>query len=319
VVTHQPWCASSPYEENYGEVAYSNFYTEESTISCEWDSLFVVGLVDVPSTDFSIKIKIYYNPTGTPIPLLYAGIFEDWDVGDAQNNAVGMDTLHNIIYAYDVADPNTVFGLFRAPFYDGQMFNMTGVSNPRYVYPNSGFCADWGLDSLYFLMTRPGYYQTATVPDTDMSILAVPPPFALNPGDKHIEVWFDFGRSLSDGLTWEQWYHKLLRYAGFYRGDVNASDSLELPSLDVSDLVYLINYLYAGGPYPQPFIDQGNVDGKGPYGGPVDTVCPKNNVDVQDLVYLYNYVFKGGPAPIDYVRFIPQFWSRTSLFLNPNW
>ncbi|HEX7401287.1 MAG TPA: hypothetical protein VF369_03825, partial [candidate division Zixibacteria bacterium] len=168
------------------------------------------------------------------------------------------------------------------------------------------------------LMTRPGYTY-ASMPDTDLSLLMCPPPFALNPGDKHIEVWFDFGRNLNDGMTWEQWYHKLLRYAGFYRGDVNASDTLELPALDVSDLVYLINYLYQAGPTPQPFIDQGNVDGKGPYGGPVDTDCPKNNVDVQDLVYLVNYVFKSGPAPIDYVRFLPQFWSRTSLFTNPNW
>jgi hypothetical protein len=36
-------------------------------------------------------------------------------------------------------------------------------------------------------------------------------------------------------------------------------------------------------------------------------------------VYLINYVWKGGPPPCDYVRFIPQFWSRTSLFLSPNW
>ena len=322
VVTHQPWC-SPPYEENYGEVAYSNFYTEESTISCEYDSLFVVGLSDVESSDFSIKIKIYYNPTGTPIPALFAGLFEDWDVTDYDNNTIGMDTLHNIIYQYDAVDPTLVFGILRAPFYDDQIFNMTGVSNPRYVYPNEGFCSGWGLDSLWFLMSRPGFYNTATVPDTDMSLLAVAPPFALNaagnPGDKHIEIWFDFGRNLQDGFNWEQWYHRLLRYAGFYRGDVNASDTLELPALDVSDLVYLINYLYRSGPTPQPFIDQGNVDGKGPYGGPLDTVCPKNNVDVQDLVYLVNYVFKNGPAPIDYVRFIEQYWSRPSLFTDPNW
>jgi len=162
----------------------------------------------------------------------------------------------------------------------------------------------------------PGYWGEAA---GDHSTLISSPPFSLNPGEKHIEVWFDFGRNMADGFTWEQWYHRLLRYAGFYRGDVNASDTLELPSLDISDLVYLINYLYQAGPTPQPFIDQGNVDGKGPYGGPVDTVCPKNNVDVQDLVYLVNYVFKNGPAPVDYVRFIPSFWSRPSLFTNPNW
>lgn len=317
IVTHNPWC-TAPYMENYGVVAYSNFYTDESAISCEHDSLYVIGLSDVTSTDFSIKIKISYNPTSTPIPALTTGIYEDWDIGDAQNNWVGMDTLHNFIYQYDVADPATVFGILRAPVDNVPMFNMTGIRNPQYVYPNAGFCTAWGLDSLYYLMNRPGFFMPAPT-DTDMSLLAVAPPYALNPGDKHIEVWFDFGRNTADGFTWEQWYHRLLRYAGFYRGDVNASDTLELPALDVSDLVYLINYLYENGPAPQPFVDQGNVDGKGPYGGPIDTVCPKNNVDVQDLVYLVNYVFKNGPAPIDYVRFIPSFWSRTSLFTNPTW
>jgi hypothetical protein len=145
----------------------------------------------------------------------------------------------------------------------------------------------------------------------------------MNPDEKHIEIWIDYGRNLEDGLTWEQWYRKILRYAGFYRGDVNADDTLELPALDVSDLVYLINYLYHGGPAPIPFADQGDVDAKGPYSmGPCDGLdvnCPKNNVDVQDIVYLLNYIYKGGPPPLDRVRFIEQCWTRPSLFLNPAW
>jgi hypothetical protein len=39
VKTYDPWCPGSAYEEYYGEVAYSNFFTEEDVISCEWDSL----------------------------------------------------------------------------------------------------------------------------------------------------------------------------------------------------------------------------------------------------------------------------------------
>jgi len=326
VVTHMPWCPGGGiYEENYGEVAYSNFYTEESTISCEYDSLFVIGLSDVASTDFSIKIKIYYNPTTTPIPELHIGLFEDWDIGDAYNNWVDMDTQHNIIWQFDPVDPSIVFGMFKAPFYDEPMLNMVAVRNPVYVWPGAGFCdpgSPESLDSLYLLMTRPGYTY-ATMPDTDFSLLMCPPPFSLNPGEKHIEVWFDFGRNLNDGFNWEQWQHKLLRYAGFYRGDVNASDTLELPALDVSDLVYLINYLYQAGPAPQPFADQADVDGKGPGGASVcdnlDPLCPKENVDVSDLVYLINYMWKNGPPPVDRVRFIEQCWTRPSLFTNPNW
>jgi hypothetical protein len=317
VKTYDPWCPGSAYEEFYGEVAYSNFYTD--VFPGEYDSLFVIGLKDVDCTDFSIKIKIYYNPTPDPIPELWIGLFEDWDIGDAYNQAGEIDSDHNLAYEYDPVDPSIVFGMMKCPFYDEPMHSINIVRNPQYVWPNAGFCNDdggfFGLDSLWWLMTRPGYFN-ASDPDTDLSILMVPPPFALNPGDKHIEIWIDFGRNLNDGLTWEQWYHKILRYVGFYRGDVNASDTLELPALDVSDLVYLINWLYKGGPAPQPFADQADVDGQ-PV--PKDAVCPQNNVNAGDVVYLINYVWKGGPPPIDYVRYIEQYWSRSTLFLNPNW
>jgi hypothetical protein len=335
IKTHSPWCiGGGAYEENYGEVVYSNFYTEEDVISCEWDSLFVVGLSDVVSTDFSIKIKIYYNQSDppTPIPVLYPAIYEDWDIStNGAADWADLDTLHNLIYQFADADPNIVFGIMRAPIDDQLCNRIVSIYNPEEVYPTGTMSINCGnvpgpsyLAQLVMgtqaqpqpRFRYPGFWgETAD----DHSVLISSQPFSLNPGEKHIEIWIDFGRDLTDGFTWEQWYHRVLRYAGFYRGDVNASDTLELPSLDVSDLVYLVNWLYKGGPAPLPFIDQGNVDGKGPYGSSIDMVCPKNNVDVQDLVYLLNYVFKGGPAPIDYVRFIPSFWSRPSLFTSPNW
>lgn len=328
------WYPGTADEVLVGERAYSNFFTEEDVISCEYDSLFVIGLKWVDCTDFSIKIKIYYNPTGTPIPELYAGVLEDWDVGNAYDNWVDMDTLHNLIWQYDAVDPSIVFGIMKLPFYDEYMHSMVGVNNAFYVWPNAGFCDStgtypgyefYGLDSLYALMTTPQYRWPTDInaDSNDMSLLIVGPPFSLNPGEKHIEIWIDFGRNLQDGLTWEQWYHKILRYAGFYRGDVNASDTLELPAMDISDLVYLINYKFKGGPAPLPFADQGDVDGKGPYGSKdipcdkIDPLSPRSSVDLADIIYLINYVYRGGPPPVDRVRFIEQCWTRPSLFESP--
>ena len=66
--------------------------------------------------------------------------------------------------------------------------------------------------------------------------------------------------------------------AGFKRGDANYDGKLT-----VSDVVYLINYLFKGGPFPQPQLaGDANCDDK---------------VTVSDVVYLINYLFKGGPAP----------------------
>ena len=55
--------------------------------------------------------------------------------------------------------------------------------------------------------------------------------------------------------------------------------------VDIDDVVYLINYIFAGGPEPNPY-ESGDADCSG-------------FVDIDDVVYLINYIFAGGPAPCD--------------------
>lgn len=64
----------------------------------------------------------------------------------------------------------------------------------------------------------------------------------------------------------------------FIRGDAN-DDS----SVTVSDVIYIINYLYKGGPPPSP-LEKANTN------------CDAQ-INVADVVYLINYLFKGGPSP----------------------
>ena len=66
--------------------------------------------------------------------------------------------------------------------------------------------------------------------------------------------------------------------SGYVAGDANG-DGL----VTVSDVVYLINYLYRGDPPPDPLA-----------AGDPNADCV---VDVADVVYLINYLFKGGPPP----------------------
>jgi hypothetical protein len=61
-------------------------------------------------------------------------------------------------------------------------------------------------------------------------------------------------------------------------GDAN-SDS----GINVADVVFVINYVFKGGPAPQP-IESGDVN--------YDHSC-----NVADAVFLINYIFKGGPCP----------------------
>jgi hypothetical protein len=61
-------------------------------------------------------------------------------------------------------------------------------------------------------------------------------------------------------------------------GDAN-SDGI----VDISDVTYLNNYIFAGGSAPNPLLaGDSNNDG---------------SIDVSDAVYLVNYIFSGGPAP----------------------
>jgi hypothetical protein len=61
-------------------------------------------------------------------------------------------------------------------------------------------------------------------------------------------------------------------------GDANADGNIS-----VSDVVYLVSYLFKGGLKPVP-LEAGDVNCDG-------------NITVGDVVYLINYLFKGGPKP----------------------
>jgi hypothetical protein len=63
-------------------------------------------------------------------------------------------------------------------------------------------------------------------------------------------------------------------------GDANGDNQV-----NVGDAVYVINYVFKGGPAPNPLC-AGDANGDG-------------QVNVGDAVYLISYVFKGGPPPVN--------------------
>jgi energy-converting hydrogenase Eha subunit C len=64
----------------------------------------------------------------------------------------------------------------------------------------------------------------------------------------------------------------------FIRGDANGDGVI-----NAADVVYLINYLYIGGPAPNP-LQAGDVNSDGV-------------INASDVVYLINYLFISGPPP----------------------
>jgi hypothetical protein len=88
-----------------------------------------------------------------------------------------------------------------------------------------------------------------------------------------------------DNEGWRHFLFNILHQEGFYRGDVNKDGNL-----NISDVIYMINYLFKGGPKPIEFTSQLDVNCDG-------------ETNVSDVIYTINYLFKGGLAPIDKNRF----------------
>jgi hypothetical protein len=88
-------------------------------------------------------------------------------------------------------------------------------------------------------------------------------------------TWMDTRRAKSYDI-----YAKVAdwNWSNYICGDVTGDGVV-----NSADIVYLINYLFKGGPAPDP-IQAGDVN--------VDGV-----INSADVVYLINYLFKGGPAP----------------------
>ncbi|MBU1320693.1 MAG: S8 family serine peptidase, partial [candidate division Zixibacteria bacterium] len=71
-------------------------------------------------------------------------------------------------------------------------------------------------------------------------------------------------------------YKAMITVAG---GDPNNTGEI-----DIDDVVYLIAYIFTGGPPPEPHLAAGDADCSGA-------------TDIDDVVYLIAYIFTGGPGP----------------------
>jgi hypothetical protein len=81
-----------------------------------------------------------------------------------------------------------------------------------------------------------------------------------------------------DVIGVESPWSELLNVTVILCGDVDASDAV-----DIDDVVFLIQYIFASGTAPDP-IEKGDVDVSGA-------------IDIDDVVFLIQYIFSSGPSP----------------------
>jgi hypothetical protein len=86
----------------------------------------------------------------------------------------------------------------------------------------------------------------------------------------------DFSSLVQNALVAQELYND--NFFVFLPGDVTSDQKV-----DVADVVYLINYMFIGGPPPSPLKV-----------GDVNRDCV---VDIEDAIYLIKYLFLNGPSP----------------------
>lgn len=92
-----------------------------------------------------------------------------------------------------------------------------------------------------------------------------------------LSYWWRVKAQDSWGET--RWSDQSLRFVLQEFGDVDGDGSINL-----EDVVYLLNHVLKNGPPPEP-LSAGDTNGD----------C---DVDLSDIIYLLNYLFKGGPGPV---------------------
>jgi hypothetical protein len=233
---------------------------------------------------------------------LTIGNVADWDIpGDGYaENASGFDSSKKLVYQqgveWDMAgcQPNDqrFGGQAWLGYYQAgdaslnvttQPYNGYVEDNQYYVWPTGGFVPA----ELYERMQQPGYSDLSYETDAH-AVITYFNNYSLGSSDTlNILTAFctvktgtlnDLRNDVDKAKDW-LFGHVLTDFMSFTCGDVEASGSV-----DIDDIVYLIAYIFQGGPPPQPVVEAGDVDCSG-------------DVDIDDVVYIIAYIFLGGPAP----------------------
>ncbi|MDF1544049.1 MAG: hypothetical protein P1R58_02970 [bacterium] len=93
------------------------------------------------------------------------------------------------------------------------------------------------------------------------------------------DTLYDITVSVTDGIGSDTCYVWFMKGTCQLPGNIN-----HLSDVNISDMVYLVGYLFDGG-FPPPSFEEGDVNGSG-------------FIDISDLTYFVEFMFGGGPAPM---------------------
>lgn len=261
------------------------------------------GVTDILDymNNVTVEIMEVTERNGRALPGWYIGSYLDFDFrsSTAYVDTTLWDPEYSIAWGFCLQDysPRPLAGMISLPMNfcgnPSDPFYREGMLNAMALNQRQGMWMDGHdvpfLDSAYRYMTRPsGLYSHDSLPpanDQASSFTFTHHDFAPNETFSFATAYFEFedynmptetyGRMAPMALILNKWM-------GFGRGDVNNDNKI-----DLSDVVYLANYVNYNGPGPIPFLYLGNVNAASSGAG----------IDMADVMFLVNYYFNEGACP----------------------
>jgi hypothetical protein len=173
--------------------------------------------------------------------------------------------------------------------------------NSTWVYGNDNGFIPGEIDSL--MTTNEGYVVESDSLDTDLhTVMTFRHNYTLGPGQKIIifkcliTTRLGYAAFIAAAEACDAWYEANLKPPSggccheynppLGRGDVDYVNDGMTDAVDISDLVYMVDFMFTGGPAPLCWDEAELVE---PFGDEA--------LSISDLVYLVDYMFTGGPPP----------------------
>jgi hypothetical protein len=247
------------------------------------------------------QFKLYSND-GAAHNNLMIGEAVDWDVpsDNVTDNIGGVDASRKIVYQNGwetdgfgcQSNGNRYAGLALLGRYrnDPCALDMTSPPDNAYTESNITFIYDQGSflpGQLYEKMKNTSGFQSYPFSEDIHSVMTYYKSTNLGPTDTLV-IYSTLCTVRDGSLTTlrtsfdnaRSWF---LGYLNPCTGGCPDGDANTDGSINVADVVYIINYVFRGGSAPNPLpCGDANCDG---------------NVNVADAVYIINFIFKGGPMP----------------------
>jgi hypothetical protein len=241
------------------------------------------------------------NPGATinNVVLAYA---TDLDVpDDSAANGGGVDSAKSMVYQVETypTGPDSAYAAIASlspAAYGGFVWE-----NPIYVYPQQGYENDSIWNKIQRVGTSEGRWTASDSLDDLNSVLVLSKNLTISPTKVRHDILFSIvepgapksavnNNPQDNHAKGKKWFCGNVPGAAALQvcaACTNCGDANSDGAIGIADAVFIIQFIFAGGPSPadcQYFRGKGDANGDGVVG-------------IADAVYIIQYIFAGGPAP----------------------